>query len=157
VLTPKPCIILNDRGIPRSDMAHMTMWAAGCEKAVNKMKMVEKTSHFTFRLQANEVPKVVVGTLTLRHLIMRFGLHRVNKVRELDRFLYEENGDVISDDVPIPLLRVKLGGKTTNISDGVLRQETSSQRPNAIGSARTYRTTTRALHCAKTYEHRGLT
>lgn len=48
----------------------------------------------------------------------------MNKVRELDRFLYEENGNVIPDDIPISFLSVKFGRKTANVSNGVLRQVT---------------------------------
>jgi hypothetical protein len=88
---------------------------------VNKMRETKSRVRFTFRLQANKIPKIVVGGLTLRNLVVGFGLHGVNEVRELDRFLYEKYGNVVPHNVPIPLLRVKLGGKAANISNGVLR------------------------------------
>jgi hypothetical protein len=58
---------------------------------------------------------------------MRFGFDGMNKVRKLDRFLNEEDRNIIPDQIPISLLRVKFGGKAANVSDGVLRQKTSSQ------------------------------
>lgn len=51
---------------------------------------------------------------------MRLGFDGMNQIRELDRFLYEENGNIIPNDIPVSFLSVKLGGKTTNISNGVL-------------------------------------
>jgi hypothetical protein len=86
---------------------------------------------------------------------MGLGFDGMNKVRELDRFLYEEDGDIVPDDIPIAFLSVKLGGETANISNGVLRRHRVS-----VGGdrrCRTYCTTARALDRAKTYEHRGLT
>lgn len=59
---------------------------------------------------------------------MGFGLNGMNKVGELDRFLYEENGDIVPDNIPISFLGVKLGGEAAHIPNGVLkRQETSSK------------------------------
>jgi hypothetical protein len=58
---------------------------------------------------------------------MGLGFDGMNHIRELDRFLYEENGNIISNDIPVSFLSVKLGGKATNISDCVLRQEASSE------------------------------
>ena len=51
---------------------------------------------------------------------MGLGLNGMNKVRELDRFLYEENGDIVPDKIPISFLGVKLGGEATHVSNGVL-------------------------------------
>jgi hypothetical protein len=101
-------------------MAHMTMCVAGRER-VNKMRGEPETrSYFTFRLQTSEVPEIVVRRLTLRDLVMGLGLNGMNKVRELDRFLYEENGDIVPDNIPISFLGVKLGGEAARVSDGVL-------------------------------------
>jgi len=68
-----------------------------------------------------------VCRLALRHLIKRFGFDGMNKVRKLDRFLDEEDGNIIPNQIPISLLRVKFGGEAANVSNGVLRQKTSSQ------------------------------
>jgi hypothetical protein len=78
-------------------------------------------SYFTFRLQTNEVPEIVVRRLTLRDLVMGLGLYGMNKVRKLDRFLYEENGEIIPDDIPISFLGVKLGGEAAHVSNSVLK------------------------------------
>lgn len=56
----------------------------------------------------------------------------MNKVRKLDRFLDEEDGNIIPDQIPISFLRVKFGGKATNVSNGVLRQKTSSQHGTSL-------------------------
>jgi len=63
---------------------------------------------------------------------MRFGFNGMNKVRKLDRFLDEEDGNIIPDQIPISLLRVKFGSKATNVSNGVLRQKTSSQHRTSL-------------------------
>ena len=85
-------------------------------------------SYFTFRLQTNKVPEIVVRRLTLRDLVMGLWLNGMNKVGELDRFLYEENGEIIPDDITISFLGVKLGGEAAHVSNGVLkRQQTSSK------------------------------
>jgi hypothetical protein len=52
---------------------------------------------------------------------MGFGFDSMNEVRELDRFLYEENGNIIPNQIPISLWGVKFGGKAANVSNGVLR------------------------------------
>ena len=51
---------------------------------------------------------------------MGFGLDGMNEVRELDRFLYEKNRNIIPNKIPVSLLRVKLGSKAANVSNGVL-------------------------------------
>jgi hypothetical protein len=53
------------------------------------------------------------------------GFDGMNKVRELDRFLYEENGNVIPDKIPISFLSVKFSRKTANVSNSVLRRVSS--------------------------------
>lgn len=59
---------------------------------------------------------------------MGLGLNGMNKVGELDRFLYEENGDIVPDNIPISFLGVKLGGEAAHVSNGVLeKQETPSK------------------------------
>jgi len=53
-------------------------------------------------------------------------------VRKFDGFLDEEDGNVVSNDIPIALLGVKLEGKTTYITYGVCRPPGSqnSGEPN---------------------------
>ena len=105
------------------------------------------------RLEGEEVPEVVVGRLTGWHLVVRFGLHGVNKVGELHGILDEEHWNVVSmgvhkyqeitvsdywknipDDVPITLRGVKFGSKSADISHGI-------------------RTTSRSLDGREAYEH----
>lgn len=47
----------------------------------------------TFWLQADKVPEVVVRTLALGNLVMRFGLHRVDDIWEFYGVLDEEYGN----------------------------------------------------------------
>jgi hypothetical protein len=115
-------------------MAHMTMWVAGRGRGErNEGKSEKLKSCFTFRLQTNKVPEIVVRTLTLRDLVMRLGLDGMNKVRELDRFLYEENGEIIPDNIPVSFLGVKLGGEATHVSNGVLYKHENHHRVSAGG------------------------
>ena len=123
MLTPNPCIILSDRGIPRSDITHMTMWAAGKIKNVSQVQCVQRVD-FTLWLQANHVPKIVVRRLALRHFIMGFRLDGMDNIRKFDRFLYEEDRDIVADQVPVSFLSVKFRRKTTDVSNGVLLQYT---------------------------------
>jgi hypothetical protein len=66
-----------------------------------------------------KVPKVVVRRLRLRHLVVRLGLAGVDDVGEFDGILDEEDGDVVADEVPVALLRVKLGSEAADIADCV--------------------------------------
>jgi hypothetical protein len=74
----------------------------------------------TFRLQACEVPKVVMRTLALRNVIVRFWLDCMDNIRKLDCVLDKENWNIISDDIPISFLSVKLHGEPADVADGVL-------------------------------------
>lgn len=42
------------------------------------------------RGEGDEVPEIIMRRLGLRYLVVRFGLHSMNEVRELDRFLDEK-------------------------------------------------------------------
>jgi hypothetical protein len=57
---------------------------------------------------------------------MGFRFNSMNEIGELDRFLYEENGNIIPDQIPISFGRVKLGGKAANVSDGILNHVESA-------------------------------
>lgn len=54
---------------------------------------------------------------------MRLRFHSVNKVRELDGVLNEENGNVISDYIPVAFFSIKLDCKASDITDSVLHAE----------------------------------
>ena len=68
--------------------------------------------------------------LTSRDFIMWFRLNRMYDIRELDRLLNEEDGNVIADNVPIAFGSVELDSKTSNVSDCVLRRR-QQQAPNS--------------------------
>lgn len=67
----------------------------------------------------DEIPKVVMRTLTLRYFVMWLRLDRVNNIGELDSILDEEDGDVVPDNIPVALGRVHLDGEPAHITDGV--------------------------------------
>lgn len=60
----------------------------------------------TFRLKANKVPEIVVGTLSRRNFVVRLGLVGMDDVGELDRVLNEENRDVVTDNIPVALIGI---------------------------------------------------
>lgn len=99
-------------------MAHITMCAATyygqCHVRVWDLRAL------TLGLKTNEVPEIIMGGLPLGYLVVRFRLHCMHEIRELDGILNEENGDVVPDNVPNTLLRIELGGKATNVADGIL-------------------------------------
>jgi hypothetical protein len=51
------------------------------------------------RLLAEEIPRAVMSSSSLRDLIVRPRLDCMNEVWELDGILDEEDGDVVADDV----------------------------------------------------------
>ena len=51
---------------------------------------------------------------------MRLGFDGMDNVGELDGVLDEEHGYVVTDDVPVPFIRVELDGKPTNVANRVL-------------------------------------
>lgn len=66
--------------------------------------------------QREPVVERVVGGLRLGKVKLGFGLSGVDKVDELDTVLHEEDGDVVSDYVPVPALSVELGRETTDFT-----------------------------------------
>ena len=50
---------------------------------------------------------------------MRLRLHSVDDIGEFDGLLNEEHGNIVSNDIPVALLSVKLDGKATNVTDGI--------------------------------------
>ena len=71
--------------------------------------------------EPGEVPEVIVGRAGLRHVVVRLGLDRVHEVRELDRVLDEEDGDVVADQVPDAVLGVELDGEAADVAGRVGR------------------------------------
>lgn len=66
--------------------------------------------------KTHPVPRIVVSGLRLRNFVVRLGLQGVDQVRELDRVLNEEDGDVCEGnrrilDQGMSQLRKKRGGK----------------------------------------------
>ncbi len=43
----------------------------------------------------------------------------MNNIGKFESILDEEDGNVVSDDIPISFLRVKFNGETSHISDGI--------------------------------------
>lgn len=83
----------------------------------------------------DEIPEVVVGTLSLRHFVVWLRLDGVDyvvsvgsrnhggrvltNVRELERLLNEKHRNVVADDIPITFVCVEFYGKPSHISNGV--------------------------------------
>jgi hypothetical protein len=92
----------NERGIARSDIAHMSMCVdSGHER--------------------HEVPEVVVRGLGLRERAVGLLLRRVDEVGELDRVLDEEDRDVVADEVPVALTGVELRREPADVARQVHR------------------------------------
>jgi hypothetical protein len=49
----------------------------------------------------------------------------MDDVGKLHRILDEEDGDVVTNNIPVPLLGVEFDGKTSDIADGVCRTTAS--------------------------------
>lgn len=64
-----------------------------------------------------------MGTLALRHLIMRLRLDGMDDVGELDGVLNEEDWDVVTDKIPVTFLRIELDGEASHVTDGVLEKQ----------------------------------
>ena len=64
----------------------------------------------------DEVPEVVVCSLSLRQARLRVRLTGVDEVREFDTILNKEDGNVVADDIPVTFLRVKSAGETSDFS-----------------------------------------
>lgn len=87
-------------------------------------------------MHENEIPEVVMCTLSLWDFVIRLRFcEQVSKIlfhamlpklttgmddiRKFDGILDEEDGNIVTDDVPVPFVSVKLDCKSTHISDGV--------------------------------------
>jgi hypothetical protein len=84
VCTPKPSIMRRLRGMPRSDITHISMWMVS---GISEMKS----------------QKVSCADCGLRHLVGAVRASRRGSGRELHRVLDEEDRDVVADQVPVAL------------------------------------------------------
>src|ERR1700759_166577 len=74
-----------------------------------------------FRREADEVPEIIMRRLGLRKSAVRLLFDRVNQIRKLDRILNEENRDIITHDIPVSFLGIKLDREAANVSRKVGR------------------------------------
>ncbi len=102
VWTPKPSIMRSERGMARSDIAHMTMCMA-------------------LRHQRDEIPERVVRGGRLRKAAVGLHLHRMDQVGELHRVLDEEDRDVVADQVEVAFLGVELHREAAHVARQVDR------------------------------------
>lgn len=71
-------------------------------------------------MKVKVVPEVIVRRLASGHFVMGLGFNRMYKIRKLHSLLYEEDRDVVADQIPVSLAGVEFDGKPTNISNGIL-------------------------------------
>ena len=69
-----------------------------------------------FRHQRNKIPESIVCGCSLWNFIMRFWFYRMDEIRKFDGILNEKDGHIISDQIVIAFLRIKLNRKPANIS-----------------------------------------
>ena len=74
-----------------------------------------------FGHQGDKIPEGVVRRGGLRHLVVGFGLRRMNQIGKFHRILDEEHRDVVADQIPIALIRVELHRETAHIARRVGR------------------------------------
>jgi hypothetical protein len=70
----------------------------------------------TFRHQGNKIPEVIVRRLGLRKFTIRLRFRGMNQIRELQRILNEEDRNVVADNIPVPLLCIKLDCETADVT-----------------------------------------
>lgn len=75
-----------------------------------------------------EVPKVVMGGLGRRDFLIRFWLTSVDEIWKLESILDEEDRNIVSDNIPVPLLCIKLDCKPSDISHSVGTTTASKDR-----------------------------
>src|SRR5512141_3114248 len=74
-----------------------------------------------FRRERNEIPERVVRGCRLRKAAVGFHLDGMDEVGELDGILDEEDRNVVTDQVPVAFLGVKLDGKSAYVARGIDR------------------------------------
>ena len=62
-----------------------------------------------------------MGALSLRNCPVRFGFHRMDKVRKFNRILDKENRRVIAHQVENTLFGIEFGGEAADITHGIGR------------------------------------
>ena len=78
-----------------------------------------------FRQERDEIPERVMRRRVLR--IAAVGLHfdRMDEIGKLDGILDEEDGNVVSDEVEIALIRVELDREAANVAGQISRARAS--------------------------------
>ena len=66
-----------------------------------------------------EIPKIVMGALSLRDFIVRFRLPSMDQVRKFHGILKKEDGNIIAHNVPITLTSIEFDGETADITDSI--------------------------------------
>jgi hypothetical protein len=74
----------------------------------------------TFRLETNEIPKVVVSALPLRNFVMWLRLDSMNYIWKLHSILNEEYRYIVANKVPVAFWCVKFHSKAADIPHSVL-------------------------------------
>ena len=106
--TPKPSIIRYERGMARSDIAHMSMCG---DSGISDTKS----------------QNVVWAVWACGISTSGSGLAGVDEVGELDAVPDEEHRDVVADEIEVALGRVELRREAADVADGVGR----AARPDA--------------------------
>ena len=113
VWTPKPSIVRNERGMPRSLMFHMT-WCVASVCSDTKSQNVSWAD-------------CAWGISTVG-----LGLGGVDDVGELDAVLDEEHRHVVADQVEGALVGVELHREPSGVTDGVRRPREPSTVENRV-------------------------
>src|SRR5205814_7140372 len=77
------------------------------------------------RIQRDEIPEIIVRGLRLREPAVGLLLGGVDDVGKFDRVLNKENGDVVSDEIPVALLGIELDRKPAHITRQIGRTFTA--------------------------------
>jgi hypothetical protein len=81
--------------------------------------------------QRHEVPEGVVRGSGLGDLVVGLRLDRVDEIRELHRVLDEEDGDIVSHEVEVPLVGVELDREAPHVARQIARAPRARHRGEA--------------------------
>lgn len=95
-----------------------------------------------------------MSALTSRNFVVGLWLYSVHKVREFDGILDKKYRDVISDDVPVTLMRVEFDRKPANIANRILWEKHMGECEENKHQ-HTYRTSSWPLNSAEPDKHGG--
>ena len=70
-------------------------------------------------MQVLEIPKIIMGSLSLWDFCIGLRLGSMNDIREFECILDKENGYIVADNVPVTLVSVELDCKSTHVTDSV--------------------------------------